>query len=130
MWIVHIQLDRMKKILDPVLLGRMAIDEVFVSTANHNLSTRDKRREAVYTYDLVGMERVVGIEASNAQKLSSREPQAYLASDCDVLLILIACWSSFWFIIVEGNGDSGLGHSSLALLVYQLLEGSGSHLPI
>ena len=51
-----------------------------------------------------------------------------LSSDSDLIIMFISQWRLFLVSVVKCDGDSCLGHTSLTILVHQLLEVGCSHM--
>lgn len=54
--------------------------------------------------------------------------QQYLTRDCDLVMPLVANRTAFLVCIIEDNGNSGFGDTSLTLFVDKFLQAAGSDL--
>ena len=54
---------------------------------------------------------------------------AHLTSDMDFVVLFVADWAASFVVIVQNEGDAGLGHTSLPVLVHEFLKVVGTHLP-
>eukprot|EP00850_Spirogloea_muscicola_P019585 SM000194S04821 [mRNA] locus=s194:96066:101852:+ [translate_table: standard] len=102
--IVDIQLHGMEEILDTARQSCRAIDGVLPS-----------------------FKLCEGVAYGTSSAAQDGDERAHLSRDNDLPTVLVANGAADTIGIVEGDGDSSLGHAGLTLLVHQLLQRLGSH---
>jgi len=67
-------------------------------------------------------------ELHNKSPIAIGSYNTYLASNCDLLILLVTNWTVFCVPIVKLDGYAGFCDACLTTFVYQVLKGSGSYL--
>lgn len=117
------------------LVGHLAIDEVLVSAANDDLQGMQQMRRHIVGGCMLASHR--SHQRQRRRRLwlahrstNGRHRRPHRPGDSDVLLVLVSRGPVFGVVIVEHDGDSGLGDTSRSLLVHELLQRLGPHLQI